>query len=228
MPKVAIILSGCGVFDGSEIHEAVSVLVHLARHGASYHCFAPDKPVPEVIDHLTGKPSGETRNMLREAARIARGGENISPLGSLDAAEFDALVIPGGFGAAKNLSDFASKGSSFSVLPEVERAIKAFHDAGKPVSACCIAPPLVAKALGGGVRVTVGEAGGAADAIDSLGGKHVVKPVDEACVDEAKRVATAPAYMYGDATPYEVYTGIGAMIDATMSMLGADVSARSR
>lgn len=228
MPKVAIILSGCGVFDGSEIHEAVSVLVHLARHGASYHCFAPDKPVPEVIDHLTGKPSGEKRNMLHEAARIARGGENIAALSSLRASDFDALVVPGGFGAAKNLSDFASKGASFTVLPDVENAIRAFHDAGKPVAACCIAPPLVAKAIGTGVKVTVGEAGGAADAIETLGGRHVVKPVEEACVDEDKRVATAPAYMYGDATPYEVFTGIGAMIDATMSMLGADISARSR
>ena len=228
MPRVAIILSGCGVFDGAEIHEAVSVLVHLARHGATYHYFAPDKPIPEVIDHLTGKPSGEQRNMLHEAARIARGGENISALTSLREGDFDALVIPGGFGAAKNLSDFASKGGSFRVLPDVEKAIKAFHGAGKPVAACCIAPPLVAKAIGGGVKVTVGEAGDAADAIDSIGGKHVVKPVGEACVDDNHRVATAPAYMYGEASPHEVFTGIGAMIDATMSMLGADVSARSR
>jgi len=228
MPKVAIILSGCGVFDGSEIHEAVSVLVHLARHDAQWHCFAPDKPIPEVIDHLTGKPSGERRNMLHEAARIARGRENISAIDSLDASDFNALVIPGGFGAAKNLSDFASKGAGFTPLPEVDRAIKAFHEAGKPVAACCIAPPLVAKALGDGVKVTVGEPGGAADAIDTLGGRHVPKPVTAACVDEGKRVATAPAYMYGEATPYEVFQGIGAMIDATMAMLGAEVPARSR
>lgn len=228
MPNVAVILSGCGVFDGSEIHEAVSVLVHLARHGASYRCFAPDAPVPQVVDHLTGQPSGEQRNMLREAARIARGGENISPTSALDASKYDALVIPGGFGAAKNLSDFATKGAAFTIHPEVERAIKAFHAAGKPVAACCIAPPLLAKAVGGGVKVTVGEAGGAADAVNAVGGKHVVKPVTEACVDEDKRVVTAPAYMYGEATPYEVFTGIGEMIDATLSLCGADVPARSR
>ncbi|MGP1309382.1 MAG: isoprenoid biosynthesis glyoxalase ElbB [Phycisphaerales bacterium] len=229
MPKVAIILSGCGVFDGSEIHEAVSVLVHLSRHGAEWHCFAPDKSIPEVIDHLKGAPaSGEKRNMLTESARIARGADHISALGSLKASDFDALVIPGGFGAAKNLSDFALKGAEFTPLPEVENAIKAFHKAGKPVAACCIAPPLVARAVGGGVKVTVGEAGGAADAIDAVGGSHVVKPVTEACVDESKMVVTAPAYMYGEASPYEVFLGIGEMIDATMAMLPADMQARSR
>jgi enhancing lycopene biosynthesis protein 2 len=229
MPRVAIILSGCGVFDGAEIHEAVSVLIHLTRHGAEWKCFAPDRPIPQVIDHLTGQPAaGESRNMLREAARIARGGENIAALTSLEAADYDALVIPGGFGAAKNLSDFATKGAQFTSLPEVEAAIKAFHEAGKPVAACCIAPPLLAKAIGGGLQVTVGEAGGAADAINAVGGRHVEKPVTEACVDEANRIATTPAYMYGEATPYEVFTGIGEMIDATLSLRDTEVSTRSR
>ncbi len=229
MPRVAIILSGCGVFDGAEIHEAVSVLIHLTRRGAEWKCFAPDRPIPQVIDHLTGEPAaGDSRNMLREAARIARGGENIAALPSLKADEFDALVIPGGFGAAKNLSDFATKGAQFASLPEVETAIRAFHEAGKPVAACCIAPPLLAKAIGGGVKVTVGEPGGPADAINAVGGQHVERPVTEACVDEANRVVTAPAYMYGDASAYEVFTGIGEMIDATLSLCDAEVPTRSR
>jgi len=228
MPRVAIILSGCGVFDGTEIHEAVSVLVHLTRHGAEWKCFAPDRPIPQPIDHRTGKPSGESRNMLTEAARIARGGENIAPLDDLDASDFDALVIPGGYGAAKNLSNFADQGAGFTPLPEVDRAIKAFHEGGKPVAACCIAPPLVAKAVGDGVQVTVGESGDAADAINAVGGRHEERPVTAACVDEEHRVVTAPAYMYGEASAYEVFTGIGEMIDATIAMCGADVPARSR
>lgn len=227
MPKVAIILSGCGVFDGSEIHESVSVLIHLTRHGADWHCFAPDQPVPQVMDHYTGKPSGEQRNILHESARISRGKDRMSPIDALKAKDYDALVIPGGFGAAKNLSDFASKGDKFHMHPEVERAIKEFHQAGKPVAACCIAPPMVAKALGKGVKVTVGEPGGAADAIDAVGGRHVATPVGEACVDKGAKVATAAAYMYGDATPYEVFVGIGEMIDATMAMTGAEVATRA-
>lgn len=222
-PKVALVLSGCGVFDGSEIHEAVSCLVHLSRAGAHVACFAPDITAP-AVNHLTGAPEPAPRNVLAESARIARG--KIAPLSALRAAEFDAAVFPGGFGAAKNLCDFASRGAQCDVNPDVERTIKAFHAAGKPVGMCCIAPVLAAKVLGRaaggpGVDVTIGDDAGAAAAIAQMGSRNVVKPVTEACADEASALITAPAYMYGDAPVHEVYEGIGRMIEGVLARVGA-------
>src|SRR5262249_10872259 len=148
--------------------------------------------------HLTGKPVQETRNMLVEAARIARG--EISPLASLKASEFDGVVFPGGFGAAKNLCTFAKDGENCTVRPDVERVIKEFHTAGKPIGMVCIAPVIGARVLGKskggpGVTVTVGGPSPAASAVGKMGATHVVKEVTEACIDESNRIATAPAYM---------------------------------
>src|SRR5579862_9497660 len=132
MPNIAVVLCGCGRADGSEIHEAVSCLIHLSRLGATYSCFAPDAPQAGVINHLTGKPSpGEKRNQLVESARIARG--RIAPLSTLNPADFDAAVFPGGFGAAKNLCTFAKDGERCTVIPDVERIVKSFHAAAKPI-----------------------------------------------------------------------------------------------
>lgn len=219
--KVAVVLSGCGVFDGSEIHEAVSVLVHLSRAGAKYECFAPDKDQAKVVDHLTGKPAaGEKRNVLREAARIARG--KIRPLAELRAEEFDAVVFPGGFGAATNLCDFAEKGAECAVDRDVERVVNAFHGADKPVGMCCIAPVIAAKVLRG-CRVTIGSDSGTAEAIARMGSQNVEKGVTEAYVDESQNVVTSPAYMYGAAPVHEVLDGIGEMVAGVLSRCKAGV-----
>jgi enhancing lycopene biosynthesis protein 2 len=224
MPAIAIVLAGCGRADGSEITEAVSCLVHLARLGAEYRCFAPDAPQAEVVNHITGKPEGQSRNMMVEAARIARG--EIAPLSTLKAADFDAVIFPGGYGAAKNLCTFARDGENCTVDPDVERVVKGFHSAGKPIGMCCIAPVIGARVLGKarggpGVRVTIGEDPGAAAAIGRMGSTNIPKAVTEAFVDEANRLATSPAYMYGDATPWEVFQGIGEMIERTLEMVGS-------
>lgn len=219
--NVAVILCGCGRADGSEIHESVSCLIHLARLGATYRCFAPDGPQADVVNHLTGTPTQESRNMLVESARISRG--EISPLATLRVEEFDAVVFPGGFGAAKNLCTFAKDGENCSAHPEVERVIKAFHSAGKPVGMCCIAPVIGARVLGkakGSVSVTVGAASPASEAVVKMGARHEARGVTEACIDEAARVATAPAYMDDAASPWQVYEGIGRMIEATLRMAG--------
>ena len=219
--RVAVVLSGCGVMDGTEIHEAVSVLVHLSRAGAACVCFAPDRDQMHVIDHLAGKPvEGERRNVLRESARIARG--EIRALGELRAGDFDAVVFPGGFGAAKNLCDFAVEGDACVVDPEVERVIKEFHGAGKPVGMCCIAPVIAARVLPG-CTVTIGSDAGTAAAIERMGGVHAERPVTEACVDETMNVVTAPAYMYGDAPVHDVFDGIGAMVRGVLDRIGARV-----
>ena len=221
-PKVAVILAGSGRGDGSEIHESVSCLIHLARLGASYQCFAPDLPQADVINHLTGEAAGETRNMLVEAARIARG--DIKPITQLRPEDFDAVVFPGGFGAAKNLCTFATDGENCTVIPEVERLVKGFHGAKKPIAMCCIAPVIGAKVLGKarggpGVRVTLGDDAGAAAAVANMGATHIIRKVTEAAADEANRLTTTPAYMYGEANPWEVYQGIGEMIEGMLAMV---------
>ncbi|MBI1191258.1 MAG: isoprenoid biosynthesis glyoxalase ElbB [Tepidisphaera sp.] len=226
MSTYALVLCGSGRADGSEIHESVSILIHLARLGIPVKMFAPDAPQAEVINHLTGKPapSGQTRNMLVEAARIARGA--IAPLSQLDPAQHGALLFAGGFGAAKNLCTFAQPGEkggpNCDVLPDVERVIKGFHAAKKPIGLCCIAPVLAARVLGTrkggpGVRVTLGAEGEAADAVRTMGATHVAKAVTEAFTDDRERVVTTPAYMY-DANPYEIFTGIGAMVEGVAAL----------
>ncbi|KAL7881480.1 hypothetical protein AOLI_G00083280 [Acnodon oligacanthus] len=186
--KVAVVLSGCGVYDGTEIHEASAILVHLSREGAEVQMFAPDVTQMHVIDHGKGQPAEkESRNVLAESARIARG--NITDLAKLNASNHDAVIFPGGFGAAKNLSTFAVDGKDCSVNKEVERILKDFHKARKPIGLCCISPVLAAKVLPG-VEVTVGheeEQGGkwpyagTAQAITALGAKHKIKEVTISC-----------------------------------------------
>jgi enhancing lycopene biosynthesis protein 2 len=223
MAKVAVILAGSGRADGSEIHESVSVLIHLSRLGADYACFAPDLPQPEVVDHLTGKPApGEKRNMLVEAARIARG--DISPLSTLDVDAFDAVILPGGFGAAKNLCTFAKDGPSCTVLPDVERLLKGFHGRRKPIGLCCIAPVIAAKVFGraaggSGCAVTIGDDAATAKAIEKMGSTNIPKRVTESYTDEPNRIVTTPAYMC-DAKPHEVFEGIGRLVERLVEMTG--------
>ncbi len=220
MARVAVVLAGCGKGDGSEIHEAVSILVHLSRLGAEYRCFAPDGPQADVVNHATGKPAGESRNMLVESARISRG--DISPLAKLTAGDFDAIVFPGGFGAAKNLCSFATDGDRCTVNTDVERVIKEFRSAAKPIGLCCIAPVLAAKVLGTagggpGCRVTIGDDAATAAAISKMGSSNVARKVTEAVIDDENKVVTTPAYMC-DAKPIEVFEGIGRMIEAVVRL----------
>lgn len=221
MAKVAVVLSGCGFKDGSEIHESVSVLIHLARVGAEYRCFAPDKPQAAAVNHATGKPEAHPRNCLVEAARIARG--QISPLSTLDVDAFDAVVFPGGFGAATNLCTFGQDGAECTVDPDVVRVIKGFHAAGKAIGLVCIAPVLAARVLGTkmggpGCTITIGDDPGTAKAIAAMGSANSVKPVAEAAIDRRNRIVSTPAYMC-EARPNQVFDGVGRMVDSLLDLV---------
>lgn len=192
MKKFAIILSGCGVYDGAEIHEATLSMYAIAKQGASYEVFAPDIPQHHVINHLTGKEMAETRNVLVESARIARG--QIKPLSAFNASHFDALLLPGGFGAAKNLSSFAFDGVDCTVNHDVEKALRHMHQAGKPIGALCIAPVILAKVLGN-VKLTIGHDKGTAEAVGKLGANHVTTTHGQVVIDEKNKVFTTPCYM---------------------------------
>tara|TARA_R110001592_G_scaffold1874_50_gene11729 strand:+ start:2534 stop:3211 length:678 start_codon:yes stop_codon:yes gene_type:complete len=194
MKKVALILSGCGVYDGSEIYESVLTMLSLENHGASYQCFAPNVEQLHVINHLVGEVAeGESRNVLVEAARLARG--EVKDLADAQAADFDAVIVPGGFGAAKNLSDFAVNGAAMSVQEDVLQFVRAMHKAGKPTGLICIAPTMAARIFGDGVKCTVGNDADVAAAINSMGGFHQACAVDEVCIDDKMKLVTTPAYM---------------------------------
>lgn len=167
MKKIGVVLSGCGVYDGSEIHEAVITLLAIARNGAQAVCFAPDKPQRDVINHLTGEPLTEQRNVLVEAARIARG--DILPLTQARAETLDALIVPGGFGAAKNLSSFATEGSECQVDRDLQALALAMHQAGKPLGFMCIAPALLPKIFAFPLRITIGTDLDTADVVEEMG-----------------------------------------------------------
>ncbi len=208
MKKIAVLLSGCGFLDGSEITEAVSALIALGQQGAIVECFAPNFDFTSM-DHISQKPA-ELRNSLTEASRIARG--KIKDVTSLKVENFDGLLLPGGFGAAKNLCTWATKGSSCEVLPEVERVIRGFYKDHKPIAAICIAPALVARVLGReGVSLTIGDDVATAKEIQKTGATHENCPVDEYISDRAHRILSTPAYMY-EAEPHEVFLGISKMI----------------
>lgn len=212
--KIAVVLSGSGVSDGSEIHEAVSALLAIDRRSASYQCFAPDIAQSDVIDHASGKPTAESRNVLVEAARIARG--NILPLGDFRAEDYDAIVFPGGFGAAKNLSSFAKDGPDCRVEPTVAAAIRAMHKAGKPIGALCIAPVLVVKVLGD-IDVTIGADADTAAAIEAMGGRHHRRGHGEVAVDQANKIVTTPCYML-DSTIAQIFEGADNLVRAVLEL----------
>ena len=215
MKRIAVVLSGCGFLDGAEITEAVSTLIALSEAGAKTVCFAPNLEI-KVTDHLKKAPAAETRNALNEAARIARG--EAHDLRELKEKDFDAVVFPGGYGAAKNLSNWASEGAATQVHPEVARVIKEFHQASKPIGALCIAPTLVAKVLGKeGVNLTIGDDAGTAKEIEKTGAQHVKCAVTDYVSDRDHKVLTTPAYMY-EAKPHEVFTGIRKLVRELVEM----------
>ncbi|NRF30625.1 isoprenoid biosynthesis glyoxalase ElbB [Vibrio coralliilyticus] len=193
MKKIAVILSGSGVFDGAEIHESVLALHAIEKQGASWHCFAPNIEQLHVINHITGEEMVETRNVLTEAARIARG--NIEDVAKLNAEEFDALLLPGGFGAAKNLTDFAVNGAECSINTHVASACRAFAQARKPAGYLCIAPAIIPMIYDNGVKATIGNDDATASAFNALGGEHITCEVDDIVFDEEHNVLSTPAYM---------------------------------
>jgi enhancing lycopene biosynthesis protein 2 len=216
MKKIAVILSGCGVFDGAEIHEAVLTLLAIAKHNATYELFAPDVNQHHVLNHLTGREMPEQRNVLVEAARIGRG--TVKPLNEYNAAGYDALVFPGGFGVAKNLCDYALKGNDYSVIPEVAEAIVQTHKLAKPIGALCISPVLLAAVLPN-VNVTLGNYNDAAKTVESRGATHQVCASGEICVDKTNKIVSAPCYML-DANIAQIYDEANKLIDALLKMCG--------
>lgn len=212
MKKFAVVLSGCGIRDGAEIHEAVLTLLAIKKHGADYEIFAPDIKQHHVVNHVTGKEMQEERNVLVESARIARG--KIKPLDEFNARSFDALVFPGGFGVAKNLCTYAFDGAECKVNPDVEKVVKDMVSLHKPVGAMCISPVMISKILGN-VEVTIGEDSSTIQNVIKMGAKHKITTHGEVVVDTQKLIYTTPCYML-DANILQIELGtynlIGAML----------------
>ena len=204
-PVFAVVLSGCGVYDGSEIHEATLTLYAIKKLGADYEIFAPDTEMHHTINHVTGKPVKEKRNVLVESARLARG--NVKPLNEYKASRYNGIIFPGGFGVAKNLCTFAFDGTDCKVLPVVEKAIKETAKLGKPIGALCIAPVLIARVLNN-ISVTIVNDKGTIKAIQSFGGKHIKTEHGEVAIDPVNKIVTTPCYML-DSTIDQI--GDGAM-----------------
>jgi len=215
MKKFAVVLAGCGVYDGAEIHEATLTLYAIVKNGGSYEVFAPDIDQHHVINHLTGEAMNESRNVLVESARIARG--NIKPLSEFKPEAFDALIFPGGFGAAKNLSTFAFDGTECSVNTDAKNAILGMRDAGKPIGALCISPVILARILGN-VKITIGQDTDTACAVENMGATHIKTNHGEVVVDEDNKVVTTPCYML-DATIAQVGDGADNVVKAIMKLL---------
>lgn len=211
MKKVAVILAGCGTMDGSEINETVTLLLALDQHNIEYQAFAPDEDQSEVCNHATGKRSEERRNMLVESARIVRG--NILPLNKFNADDFDALLFPGGNGAAKNIFTYAYDGINFKVNKEVDKAIKDIHAQGKPIGAMCIAPLMVAKVLGN-VNVTMGSGEcRQAKELPMIGCRHTETTHGGVAIDKENKIFSTPCFML-DASLKDVYQGAWNLVEA--------------
>ncbi len=218
MKTVAVILSGCGYLDGAEIRESVGVLWALSQHPVTVEIFAPDAPQISVMNHYSTKAVGETRNILAESARIARG--NIKPLSELSDLHYDTLIMPGGFGVAKNLCTFATEGAMGTITyRELEYAIKQSYRNGLPIGAVCIAPALIGFALKGEkLGLTLGAEGPEAEELRKLGHTHFETQPNEIYIDAAHKIVTTPAYMYDQAPLNEVFVGIKALVDQVISM----------
>jgi len=217
MKKVAVILSGCGVYDGSEIHESVLTLLAIEQNGASYRCFAPNINQHHVINHLTGQVSeAETRNVLVESARIARG--DIEDIDSLNVDEFDALIVPGGFGAAKNLCDFAINGEHCQINDDVLNACRQFAKTKKPAGYMCIAPTLIGFIYGKNAQGTIGKDPGVAAQVESLGLVHVNCEVGDTVVDSEHKIVSTPAYMLATSL-LEAASGINKLVKQTIDLI---------
>lgn len=208
MKKIAVVLSGCGYLDGAEITEAVSTYISLSQHQAKWTTFALDQTAPSV-NHISTENS-EDRNILSEAARITRG--QVQDLKLCNPEHFDGIVFPGGFGVAKNLCDWASQGAKCKVNPLVEKLIQTFFEQSKPICALCISPALIARVLKDQVTVTIGNDTATISEITKTGAQHEECKVTDFISDRESKVISSPAYMYDQATPAEVFTGVQAAI----------------
>ncbi|NTS77832.1 isoprenoid biosynthesis glyoxalase ElbB [Catenovulum sp. SM1970] len=214
MKKIAVVLSGAGFLDGAEIHESVMTLLAIDKRGIDYQCFAPDIEQTKVTNHLTQEDTAESRNVLVESARIARC--NIKALSEFDATAFDAIVFPGGFGAALNLSDFAIKGTDCKIEDSVQSAITAMYAAKKPIGALCIAPVLLAKVIDN-AKVTIGSDEGVAGAISAFGSQHKNTTHEQIIIDKDNKLVTTPCYML-DAKISQIAAGADNLIDALVTL----------
>ncbi|MCZ6734981.1 MAG: isoprenoid biosynthesis glyoxalase ElbB [Phycisphaerales bacterium] len=214
MANVLVILSGCGVFDGSEIHESVITLLHLDRADATVTIAAPNLDQMHGVNHLTGEPTHETRNVLIESARIARG--EVEDLAGIRGDAFDAIIFPGGYGAAKNLCNFATEADHCEVHPEVARILREAHQASKPIGLICISPTIGAKVITGST-LTIGTDETTAAAIEKMGSHHQPRQTEEICVDQCNRIVSTPAYMSAERIS-EVYEGIGKLVERVLQM----------
>lgn len=224
--NVAVILAGAGVYDGSEITEAVSILIALGDN--SYQCFAPDCDQMHAVDHTKGEPHDNNRNCLQEAARIARG--NVKPLSELNAADYDAMIVPGGFGVAKNLCTWAVKNTDCTVNEQMSRVMAEFREANKPMGFACIAPVLVAKIFGGdNPEITFGCASetsdegswpysGTAAACEQLGARHVETKQADAHIDANLKIVTASLYMF-EGKPHQIFASATSLVQGLLSLL---------
>ncbi len=221
-PCFAVVLSGCGVFDGSEIHEAVMTMLAIDESGCTYQCFAPNTWQAKTVDHFTGQATAlagddDNRNVLAEGARIARG--NIKDLAEFRPEDFDAIVFPGGFGAALNWSNFAVKGADCDTNQEVERAVLAAYDKGLVIGAMCIAPVVIARVLGKHhIKVTIGTDKNIGAGIEKMGAVHEVKGALDVCVDEENKIVTTPAYMLGKSIK-DIRRGTQNLIDEMLALI---------
>tara|TARA_R110002124_G_scaffold287216_1_gene471406 strand:+ start:102192 stop:102851 length:660 start_codon:yes stop_codon:yes gene_type:complete len=214
--NVAVILSGCGVFDGTEIHEAVCSFLALDKAGARYSCFAPDINQHHVINHINGEEMPEQRNVLIESARIARGA--INALSEFDADDFDAVLLPGGFGAAKNLSSFAFDGAEGTVNPELAVALQAMKSAGKPIGALCISPTILAKLFGdAGVEVTIGDDEPTIEEIEACGANHKITTHEQVVIDSTNKIVSSPCYML-EASIKQIAAGAENTVNALLDL----------
>ncbi len=213
--KIAVVLSGCGVYDGAEIHESVITLLRLDQRGAQVQCFAPDIDQKHVINHLTGEEAPDTRNVLVESARIARG--QVKDVRQARAEDFDGLIVPGGFGAAKNLSDFAEHGADCSVQADVLAFIKAFAEQGKPVGLMCISPAFAAKIYGEGVLCTIGNDAQTSAAVQQMGARHQDCDVHDIVEDTERKLVTTPAYMLAESIS-DAASGIYKLVDRVLEL----------
>jgi len=215
--KIGVLLAGCGVKDGSEIHEATLTLYFLSKYGAEIVCMAPNKDQADVVDHVTGEPTASTRNVMVEAARIARG--DIRDVSTVRTDEIDGIIIPGGFGAAKNLSTFAMDGANCGADPAVSRFLQALLAEQKPIGALCIAPTLLACLFGRShfVELTIGSDPGTASALGQMGAKHTEAAVDEIVVDSKNRIVTTPCYMLAQSIK-EVGDGVEKLVVEILKM----------
>ncbi|MBR6663836.1 MAG: isoprenoid biosynthesis glyoxalase ElbB [Alphaproteobacteria bacterium] len=221
-PKFAIILSGCGVFDGSEIHESVCAMLAVEQSGCQYQCFAPNTWQARTIDHFTGQATAiagddDNRNVLAESARIARG--NIKDLAEFKAKDFDAIILPGGFGAALNLSDFGIKGAECDINTEVKRALEEAYNGGLVIGAMCIAPVVLAKVLGKkNIHITIGNDKKLAAGLQKMGAIPEEREATGVCIDEENKIVTTPCYMLATSLP-QIYEGARNLVDEMLELI---------